>query len=64
MTAKKVGPELIACLAEMADLDLPEDSLIILAQILNHQLKYFRDLPRVELTEVDLEMTFDPRWEL
>ena len=55
--------ELVRILAAWAQLPVTDADLSKLAAALREHRKMLEQLPLLDLTEADPEITFDPRWE-
>jgi Asp-tRNA(Asn)/Glu-tRNA(Gln) amidotransferase C subunit len=62
MAHPRVTEELVALLAQMADLQVPETSRDSLAKALEEHLAKLRRFGLSDPSEADPEMAFDPRW--
>lgn len=63
MSQPHVTPEVVTLLAKVADLPVPESSRLSLARALEEHLIAIRRFALPASTEVQPELTFDPRWD-
>ena len=62
MPKAPINGDVIRVLAQVAGLEVARESEPVLAELLLQQIESVRAVPLRDLTEIDLELDFDPGW--
>ena len=60
--ADPIPPDLIAALAGMLDLTIPDEDLEALSTALRDQLASIESIEELDLADINPPVQFDPRW--
>ena len=59
----ELSPEILEVLAQLARMPLPPEDVALLAGALRNQLASIELIDRLDLTDVQPALRFDPRWD-